>query len=754
MSSIVSVKVIGVTVAVLTKQYGGATVINKVDNFSRLLPKSGNFLICPISLESLLALIQVGSTGETAKQISVGLKLPISTQRLLDTYLALHPLEKTDEHYQLKTFRKLFFNDAFHLSSTYKDETVKYFHVDIQNLKLLPAPKALRSFDEWLNKCTESSMQNDFLSTTALTKETRAIFGNIVSLKGVWVSGFQKNPTLKRNFFIDAHHYVEIEMLDIVSKFNYYQNEKIRAKFLELTYENSDSSLNVVLPYDINGLSNVETSIQTIIRETNYRQTIVNVRVPKMELKTVIPFNNILQQLGIKKAFQDNADLSLISDTNEDKLKIDGVMQETYIKMEEKEDTSDNLCVLILEGCNADLSDNIRHYQEGNLQFSIDVFKKLVKTEPGNALICPLSADIALAMSLMGARGETQRQLAAGTHLPPHPNKLKATFAEVIPKLESSDKYTFELANKIYVQNTFKIHQEYRQNVVNHFKADIENINFKQKDNAVLTVNKWVSEKTHNTIQGIIEPKHLNDDTRLLLLNAIYFKGQWIKGFKIENTKQHPFYVDQSHYVNTDMMTTKGSFRYYEDVENKVRLLEMPYKGDDVTMTIVLPDDPEGLPAVANNIEKIIVDPSRFFSRTVNLGIPKFKITSSVRFTDILKSLGVILPFEDGANFDGMIDESQNEPLKIDEVLQKAAIEVDEQGTVASAITAVSMQTWKSAKMFRDVYFYADHPFIFYIRHKVAGVTFIGKYVKPSGSVQNGKYPLPQSHTYNQVYAY
>ncbi|KAF5298301.1 hypothetical protein FQR65_LT09812 [Abscondita terminalis] len=345
--SIVSAKVIGVTIAVLSKQHGGKTVVNKIDQFSRLLSKTGNFLICPISLETVLALIQVGAKGETAKEIAIGLKLPVHTQRLLHTYLELHPLEKTDEHYKMKSCRKLFFNENFHTNSNFKDETIKYFHADIQNINFFPAPNAIASINSWLKTCTDNQLHNDLLDANILTSETRAIFGNVDNLQGVWISGFQKNRTKKRKFFIDSNHYIETDTIDIVSKFNYFENDQIRAKFIEITYENSNSSLIIVLPYDIKEFSKLELSVQDIIKQVKYRNAIVNLRMPKIELKTLIPLNNILFQLGIVKAFQNNADLGLISDKNEDQLKIEGVMQETYLKIEEIGNTDDTFNLAI-----------------------------------------------------------------------------------------------------------------------------------------------------------------------------------------------------------------------------------------------------------------------------------------------------------------------------------------------------------------------------------------------------------------------
>ncbi|KAF5286905.1 hypothetical protein FQA39_LY00438 [Lamprigera yunnana] len=400
---------------------------------------------------------------------------------------------------------------------------------------------------------------------------------------------------------------------------------------------------------------------------------------------------------------------------------------------------------------NADISENLEQYQIGNEKFSIAVYKVLAKSEKENVLVCPVSVEIAMGMALVGARGETAKQISHGTHLSDQLEKLKSTFSELMPYLESNDKYNFELANKLYVRKTFHINQHYRQTIVNDFKGDIESIDMDDRSQAVSKMNQWVKEKSHSKIRDIIEKDDINEDTRLILLNALYFKGQWVTGFNSVHTKEHTFYLNKAEYVNVNMMTVKGEFNYYENVENKVRLLELPYKGDDVTMTIVLPLDPEELSIIEKKLDEIIVDPRQFFKRKVRLGLPKFNLKSSIKFKEVLKELGVNLPFKDGANFDGMIAKNQNAQLKIAEVLQKATIEVDEHGTVATAVAGVHMQKWKSARIFDEIYFYADHPFIFYLRHKVAGITFIGRYSRPPGSVHLGKYQEIREQPYRVI---
>ena len=380
-------------------------------------------------------------------------------------------------------------------------------------------------------------------------------------------------------------------------------------------------------------------------------------------------------------------------------------------------------------------------YRERNVKFTSDIYKKLSTSMPDNLLVCPLSVEIVLAMVFTGAAGETARQLSVATNLPNQSDKVVDMFSKLIPQLESSDKYTFESANKIYVQNKFKVDEQYKNTVMNKFKSEIENIDF-EKTTAAADMNQWVADKTHNKITDLISQKDLNEDSRLMIINAMYFKGQWLKGFKEDQTAKKPFYLNNTHYIETDMMSNKGLYKYEENAKLKAKFLELPYKGDDVTMVIALPDNPEDIKELENNIESVL---QQKFDRsiTVNIRIPKFQEGSSIKFKEILESLGATLPFQNGANFMNMISVEEQDPLKIAEIVQKTKIEVDEKGTVAAAATAVHMQTWRSGKIFPDIYFYADHPFIYYIKHKTAGVAFIGRYSTPKGAIQAGKYEAP-----------
>ncbi|KAB0802873.1 hypothetical protein PPYR_05059 [Photinus pyralis] len=394
-----------------------------------------------------------------------------------------------------------------------------------------------------------------------------------------------------------------------------------------------------------------------------------------------------------------------------------------------------SFCVLLTCG------EQLTEYHEGNVQFTTNVYRELSKSRSGNILMCPLSVEITLAMVFLGATEETARQLSVAASFPNNFEKVEEMFSEVIPQLESSDKYTFESANKIYVQDKFKIAENYKDVVTNKFKSDIENIDFVNPTAAVV-MNQWVAKKTHNKITKLINQDDLDSDSRLMLLNAMYFKGIWVNGFKESDTKVKPFFLNNTHYINTDIMSNKGQYRYQHDRKLNAKFLEMKYKGDDVVMVIALPDNPEDLHKLEDNLNQVLRTTFPHSARTVDVQIPKFEVKDTIPFKTILKSIGAVLPFQNGATFDRMKDATELEPLKIAQVIQKATIEVDEKGSVAAAATAVHMQIWRSARIL-DVNFYANHPFIYFIKHKVAGITFIGRYNAPEGPVHSGNYEPP-----------
>ncbi|KAF2886118.1 hypothetical protein ILUMI_20055 [Ignelater luminosus] len=375
----------------------------------------------------------------------------------------------------------------------------------------------------------------------------------------------------------------------------------------------------------------------------------------------------------------------------------------------------------------AEDSSVLQNFSEGYIQFSADVYKELLKSHSGNFLVCPLSVETVLALAHIGAEGDTAMQITKALHLPEDKHAIQQIFEELIPKLEGDDKYDLSSANKIYVKKNFEISKDFKNTAINSFNSEIENIDFNQNSEAASVMNNWVEEKTHNKIKDLISKDDLNEDTRAVLINALYFHGKWATKFDVKDTQKKTFHVTNEKETKVDMMEQTSSFKYYESSELNAKFLEMPYKGKDVTMTIVLPNDVEGLSSLEEKIANVLRQPE-YRTEKVHVQIPKFKIESKIQFKDILVKLGVVNAFEDFADFSGI--GAAKDRLKISKIVQKTFIEVEEKGTTAAASTALFVEKYRSGHVYiPPKEFNANHPFIYYLRSP-AGILFIGRYME------------------------
>lgn len=206
------------------------------------------------------------------------------------------------------------------------------------------------------------------------------------------------------------------------------------------------------------------------------------------------------------------------------------------------------------------------------------------------------------------------------------------------PRLQGNEEYELNSANKIYVKKNFEINKDFKNTAINSFKSDIENIDFEQKSEAASVMNDWVEEKTRNKIKDLISKDDLNEDTRAVLINALYFHGKWATEFNVKDTEKRSFHVTSQKETKVDMMELTSSFKYYESADLNATFLEMPYKGEDVTMTFVLPNDIEGLSALESKIADALKQPE-YRSHRVHVQIPKFKVESKIQFKDILQKV-------------------------------------------------------------------------------------------------------------------
>ncbi|NQT32605.1 MAG: serpin family protein [Candidatus Omnitrophica bacterium] len=377
-------------------------------------------------------------------------------------------------------------------------------------------------------------------------------------------------------------------------------------------------------------------------------------------------------------------------------------------------------------------AEEIKTLAEENNSFALDLYGKL-KTEEGNIFFSPFSISSALAMTYAGARGNTAFQMADVLHVDMSRKDLHVAFSKLIQDLYAApeeDGYELSVANALWSQSGYDFHEDYTDIIKDYYKAGFEEVDFANNtETARQIINRWVEDKTHYKIKDLIKQGMLTSLTKLVLTNAIYFKGTWMFQFDRENTQALPFTLISGEKVRTPMMHQTADLNYSDSGEYQI--LEIPYTGDKLSMIVFLPEDASDLikfedAFTSKNIKNWILSLRK---QKVEIFMPKFRIISEFKLSETLKKLGMIDAFSDvSADFSGMTSDSDR--LYISDVIHKAFVDVNEKGTEAAAATAVGMRTL-SAPMPKPV-FRVDHPFIFIIRDiKSSSILFIGKVVDP-----------------------
>lgn len=370
--------------------------------------------------------------------------------------------------------------------------------------------------------------------------------------------------------------------------------------------------------------------------------------------------------------------------------------------------------------------DDVNILVKGNNAFAIDLYNKL-RHQEGNLFFSPYSISTALGMTYAGARGETASEMAEVLHFQLEPEHLHPAFAALMADLNIGEDcgYQLKIANRLWGQQGYHFLDAFLQTTKDYYSAALALVDFIREE-ARCTINTWVEQQTQEKIQNLIPEGILTDLTRLVLTNAIYFKGNWKSQFEQISTKEEPFTIAPDEQVNVPMMHQEGAFRYasLKDLE----VLELPYVGDRLSMVILLPRKLDGLAQLEQqltsaNLQKWLS--SLYLMNQLLVWLPKFKLTSDFKLNQALSEMGMPLAFDkEKADFTGMT----NKPLLyISALIHKAFVEVNEEGTEAAAATAVEMMLRSLPPMFK-----ADRPFIFLIRDTQSdSILFLGRVVNP-----------------------
>ncbi|XP_035683359.1 leukocyte elastase inhibitor A-like isoform X2 [Branchiostoma floridae] len=369
---------------------------------------------------------------------------------------------------------------------------------------------------------------------------------------------------------------------------------------------------------------------------------------------------------------------------------------------------------------------------EANSAFALSLYRQLSQRTDGNIFFSPYSISAALAMTYMGARHTTAAQMAEVLHL------TEGDFHQAFSNLSRTmfgnlKKHTLVEANKLFGQQGMKLEDDFLSGTSRYYNARMEKVDFFDEERSRSRINSWVSTQTKRKINDLIPKDVLNALTRLVLVNAVYFKGTWQTQFDPRETYDRKFFASSGNHVTTPTMHQRGKFRMADLPNLRCRMLELPYAGDELAMFVILPKQMFGLKDVeAVLTSEALLDATRSKSlqevRSLDVALPKFRLTHALSLKNQLTALGMTDLFSmETADLSGVTGEKG---LHVSEVLHKAFVEVNEEGSEAAAATAVVMRG-RSGNFGRS--FMVNRPFLFFIQHKPTGtILFLGRVTNPN----------------------
>jgi len=368
--------------------------------------------------------------------------------------------------------------------------------------------------------------------------------------------------------------------------------------------------------------------------------------------------------------------------------------------------------------------------------FGISLYKELVKdpkNQGKNVFFSPYSLTTALTMTLAGAKGETAKEMEKTLHITDAKDLRHQSAHALHKQLQAQGKggyYVLHTVNRLWGQKNFTFQNTFQELLKKQYEADLEKVDFTGQSEASRNkINKWVEEQTHDKIKDLLPKGIIKPNTKLVLTNAIYFKGTWGTQFKPSDTKEGIFRVSPTQTIKHPMMHQKAEHKYMENKD--LQLLMMSYRGLDLSMIVLLPKKEKKLSQLESTLSVTMLNQwiAKVYKQKVNVTLPKFKVHTGISLTKLLPKMGMKSAFSPKkADFSGITGKKD---LYISDVVHKGFIEVNEEGTEAAAATAVV--TARKSKPFVPM-FKADRPFIYLIRDNFTGtILFLGRLNQPKG---------------------
>lgn len=364
-----------------------------------------------------------------------------------------------------------------------------------------------------------------------------------------------------------------------------------------------------------------------------------------------------------------------------------------------------------------------------NADFTFALYKSLnAQTAAGkNIFFSPLGISTALSMLSTGASGETHSQLFSSLgYSTLNQTQVNEAYEHLFHMMgHSQEAQQLEVGNGVAVRTDFSPLEKFLKDVMHFYSGEIFKVDFAKPDEAAAEINRFIASKTHDKIKDMV--KDLDPSMAMVLINYVYFRGQWEKPFDGNHTHKADFHVDKTTTVKVDMMKRMGRYDFYHDTDNHTTVIMVPYKGN-TSMMIVLPDEGK-MEEVEGFINKDYIRHwhNKLYRNSVELFLPKFSISADAVLDHSLKEMGITDAFENSADFSGMSDSIK---LKVSKASHQAVLSVDETGTEAAAATTIEIMP-----MSMPININVNRPFLaFILEHSTRSILFMGKISNPTAA--------------------
>jgi len=353
--------------------------------------------------------------------------------------------------------------------------------------------------------------------------------------------------------------------------------------------------------------------------------------------------------------------------------------------------------------------------------YSFDLYREL-KTENKNLFVSPLSTYYPLLMVFEGSKNATADEFKKVLHL--ENSQTNASLNDLIGRSESS----LGISNAIWFDKSLRIKAGFRENLTKKYLSDFKQTEFANTQEALSAINQWTDEKTNHRINKIVDASMIDPNTKILITNAIYFKGAWLNKFDKKKSNSDLFFAIDENVYSVNFLHISEQLLYFEN--DKLQFISKPYQDSVMSFCILLPKNQFGIEAIEKKMNAGFLDSilnNAWVNKTI-VAIPKIKLESSCMLSEALGNIGLKNAFSAKANFSGIAKKNN---LMLGQVIHKASIEMDEEKTVAAATTA-TIYTVGAMKLSSSKTFRADIPFVFFIiDNRTKTIVFMGRYVKP-----------------------